>query len=63
MNVKRYSVEAAVVNKLPMSVLLGRDVPELIKISQTVERPERSLVMATTTRAQAKKVRDEAIEI
>eukprot|EP00731_Ephydatia_muelleri_P017890 Em0010g988a len=34
-----------------MSVLLGRDVPELVKIGLTVQGPIKSLVMATTTRA------------
>ena len=38
-----------------MSVLLGRDEPELVKIGPTVQGPIKSLVMATTTRAQARK--------
>jgi hypothetical protein len=42
-----------------MSVLLGRDVPELVKIGPTVQGPKKSLVMATTTRAQAKKRMEE----
>ena len=56
---KHYWLEAAAVNKLPMSVLLGRDVPELVKIGPTVEGPKKSLVMAATTRAQAKKRMEE----
>ena len=56
---RRYWLEAAAVKKLPMSVLLGRDVPELVKISPTVQGPMKSLAMAATTRAQAKKRREE----
>ncbi|KAL5516832.1 hypothetical protein EMCRGX_G002255 [Ephydatia muelleri] len=56
---KHYWLEAAAVKKLPMSVLLGRDVPELVKIGPTVEGPKKSWVMAATTRAQAKKRMEE----
>ena len=42
-----------------MSVLLGRDVPELVKIGPTVQGLKKSLVMATTTRAQAKRRTEE----
>ena len=56
---KHYWLEAAAVKKLPMSVLLGRDVPELVKIGPTVQGPTKSLVMATTTQAQAKKRMEE----
>ena len=47
-----YLVEAAVVKKLPKSVLLGRDVPELVRIGN----PEEAL--AAMTRAQAKRKRE-----
>ena len=50
---KSYLVEAAVVKKLPKSVLLGRDVPELLRIGT----PEEAL--AATTRAQAKRKKEE----
>eukprot|EP00731_Ephydatia_muelleri_P003291 Em0001g3291a len=50
---KSYLVEAAVVKKLPKSVLLGRDVPELVRIGN----PEEAL--AAMTRAQAKRKREE----
>ena len=50
---KSYLVEAAVVKKLPKSVLLGRDVPELVRIGN----PEGAL--AAMTRAQAKRKREE----
>ena len=50
---KSYLVEAAVVKKLPKSVLLGRDVPELVRIGN----PEEAL--AAMTRAQAKRKRKE----
>ena len=49
---KHYLLVAAAVKKFPMSVLLGR---ELVKISPTIQGPKKSLVMATTMRAQAKK--------
>ena len=58
-NKKHYWLEAAAVKKLPMSVLLGRDVPELVKIGPTVQGPKKSLVMAATTRAQARKKMEE----
>ena len=47
-----YLVEAAVVKKLPKSVLLGRDVPELVRIGN----PEEAL--AAMTRAQARRKRE-----
>ena len=47
---RSYFVEAAVVKKLPASVLLGRDVPELVQISGATEE-----VLAAMTRAQAKR--------
>ncbi|KAL5510367.1 hypothetical protein EMCRGX_G005901, partial [Ephydatia muelleri] len=50
---KSYLVEAAVVKKLPKSVLLARDVPELVRIGN----PEEAL--AAMTRAQAKRKREE----
>eukprot|EP00731_Ephydatia_muelleri_P034653 Em0070g9a len=50
---KSYLVEAAIVKKLPKSVLLGRDVPELVRIGN----PEEAL--AAMTRAQAKRKREE----
>eukprot|EP00731_Ephydatia_muelleri_P004329 Em0002g505a len=50
---KSYLVEATVVKKLPKSVLLGRDVPELVRIGN----PEEAL--AAMTRAQAKRKREE----
>ena len=46
---RSYFVEAAVVKKLPASVLLGRDVPELVQIGGATEE-----VLAAMTRAQAK---------
>ena len=46
---RSYCVEAAVVKKLPTSVLLGRDVPELVRIGGATEE-----VLAAMTRAQAK---------
>ena len=49
---RSYLVEAAVVKKLPKSVLLGRDVPELVRIGN----PEEAL--AAMTRAQAKRKRE-----
>ena len=57
---KHYWLEAAAVKKLPMSVLLGRDVPELVKIGQMVQGPTKSLVMAMTTPAQSKKQMEDA---
>ena len=47
---RSYFVEAAVVKKLPASVLLGRDVPELVQIGGATEE-----VLAAITRAQAKR--------
>ena len=52
-------MEVAAVKKLPMSVLFGRDVPELVKIGPMVHGPKKSLVMATITRARAKKRMEE----
>eukprot|EP00731_Ephydatia_muelleri_P011294 Em0006g188a len=54
---KSYFVEAAVVKKLPTSVLLGRDVPELVWIGSSKHAAEEAL--AATTRAQAKRKREE----
>ena len=47
---RSYFVEAAVVKKLPASVLLGRDMPELVQIGGATEE-----VLAAMTRAQAKR--------
>ena len=54
---KSYFVEAAVVKKLPMSLLLGRDVPELVRICSFELAGEEAL--AAITRAQAKRKREE----
>ena len=59
MDEEHYWLEAAAVKKLPISVLLGRDVPELVKIGPTVEGTKKSLVMAMTTLAEAKKWMEE----
>ena len=48
-----------ILNHCAMSVLLGRDVPELVKIGPTVEGPMKYLAMAATTRAEAKKRQEE----
>ena len=45
------------VKKLPTSVLLGRDVPELVWIGSSKHAAEEAL--AATTRAQAKRKREE----
>ena len=64
---RSFPVEAAVVEKLPVSVLLGRDVPELVKLLQ--EPPGREAqemreaeAMVVTTRAQ-KKQQEEAAQM
>ena len=54
---KSYFVEAAVMKKLPMSVLPGRDVPELGWIGSSELAGEE--VLAAITRAQAKRKREE----
>ena len=57
-----YSVEAAVSDKLPVSVLLGRDVPELVSLRDR-RRTESPLstdgAMAVLTRAQRKHLEKE----
>ena len=57
---RSFTVEAAVVEKLPVSVLLGRDVPELVKLLQEphgleVGEMQQAEAMAVTTRAQKKR--------
>ena len=59
MDEEHYWLEAAAVKKLPISVLLGRDVPELVKIGPMVQGTKKSLVMAMTTWAEAKKWMEE----
>ena len=59
MDEEHYWLEAAAVKKLSISVLLGRDVPELVKIGPTVQGTKKSLVMVMTTRAEAKKWMEE----
>ena len=54
---KSYFVEAAVVKKLPTSVLLGRDLPELVQICSSETAGEEAL--AAITRAQARRKREE----
>ena len=61
---KRFVVEAAVSATLPVSVLLGRDVPELVKMVKTrcgsVTRGKRMEEVMVTTRAQKKEQEREA---
>ncbi|KAL5467241.1 hypothetical protein EMCRGX_G031441 [Ephydatia muelleri] len=52
---RSYCAEAAVVKKLPTSVLLGRDVPEQVRIGGATEE-----VLAAMTRAQAKRREEES---
>ena len=55
---KSYFVEAAVVKKLPTSVLLGRDVPELVRIG-SAESMGTVEALTALTRAQAKRKKNE----
>ena len=59
MDEEHYWLETTAVKKLPISVLLGRDGPELVKIGPTVQGIKKSLVMAMTTWAEAKKRMEE----
>ena len=55
-------VEAAVSDNLPMSMLLGTDVPEMVELlGGQVQKPTEN-AMATTTRAQAKRQQQEDAE-
>ena len=56
---KSYFVEAAVVKKLPTSVLLGRDVPELVRIGSAESTGTVEEALAAVTRAQAKRKKNE----
>ena len=58
---KEYYIKAAVSDRLPVSVLLGRDVPQLVNIGDDATEAARMVrkggardAMAITTRAQAK---------
>ena len=63
-----YDVEAAVSDQLPVPVLLGRDVPELLEMLQKPKtqnvtlNPDREMAWMTTTRSQRKKQTKQAIE-
>ena len=59
---KEMTVEAAVSDTLPMSALLGTDVPELGELLATEDRIEGEEAFAVITRSEAKKQKEEMKE-
>ena len=60
---ERMEVEAAIVDRLPMDVLLGTDVPQLEKL-QMGPKDDRAMVMtrAATRQAETKRLEEERLQ-